>query len=285
MDFLYIDETGKNIFSDTSSKGLYIYGGIILNKDSVYECLNKFKLIYQNHRSQLIVALRKSIDDTPTKSKTIIMSELLRHYEVHSYYMFNKSNPEKNPWIYYANQNKYQMAFEIVEAMIEHIEAILYFKADRSTLNIYYDSIGLFDSDNRQKATIRDRFTEDKMIECIITEFNHWLIKVDRKGAIIPDEFESGMRELFLSKMNKLKFERCWNEPVLVSSKVNAFTQTADLFTYIFMKTISSKPNKNKAFKNMYHRYIEPKAIVFDLEAYLVASNMNSILMDSNLDI
>lgn len=273
MDFLYIDETGKNIFSDTTSKGLYIYGGLVLNKESVNECLNKFKNVYQKHRTALNTELRSVISGTQEKSKATIISELLRNYEVHSYYMFNKVDPQKNPWAYYSIQNKYQMAFELIEAITPHIEKVFYFKADRALLTTYYDSLNMYGSSEKQTASLRDRYTEEKLVECIIYEFHSWLTTVNRKGTIIPDEFESGMREMFLSKLHEQSFDRCWNEPIIVSSNLNAFTQVADLFSYIYMKTISSRPKKFKPFKKMYFQYIEPIAVVFDLNDYLNQSN------------
>lgn len=275
MDFLYIDETGKNIFIDINSKGLFIYGGIIINKTNLNKCLNEFKVIYQKHRKALNEELRNQILESDPSVKGIKIRTLLSNYEVHSYYMFNKGNPEKNPWAYYSIQNKYHMAHEIVASVIPYIEKILYFKADRTTLSPLFDELGIIDSNSRKNATIRDRYTEEKLVECMIEKYHDWLVINDRKGSIIPDEFESAMRELFLDKLHSKPFDLCWNEPIIVRSNLNAFTQIADLFTYIFMKAISSKPKSNKAFKKLYWEYIATKSIVYDLHDYIGQSELD----------
>ena len=273
MDFLYIDETGKNIFVDIDSKGLFIYGGIIINKANVNNCLQDFKVIYQKHRKALNTELRKQILESDPSEKGKKISVLLSNYEVHSYYMFNKGNPDKNPWAYYSIQNKHQMAHEIVSSVAPYIEKILYFKADRATLGPLYDKLGITDSDLRKNASIRDRYTEEKIVECMIEKFHDWLVINHRKGSIIPDEFESAMRELFLVKLHSKPFDLCWNEPVIVRSNLNAFTQISDLFTYIFMKVISSKPKSNRPFKKLYREYIAHRSIIYDLHDYIAQSN------------
>jgi|GEM_PF-1478902 len=273
MDFLYIDETGKNIFTDTGSKGFYIYGGIIINKSEVYSCLEKFKIIYQRHRALLKTILRAEVQPTEERDKLSIIRHLLYNYEVHSYYMFNKSDPQKNPWCYYDNRSKYSMAEEIIDAMIPSIEKVYFFKADRESLTKHYDEINLVGHNDRRTAIMRNSYTEEKMIEYIITEFDNWLQASNKKGTIIPDEFEANIREIFLNKMHELQSDRCWNEPIIVSSHLNAFTQVADLFTYIFMKATTSNPKKNKRFKRIYKNKIEPKTTIFELESFLVKND------------
>lgn len=187
MDFLYMDESGKNIFTDKGNKGYSLYGGIIINQNSVYECLEKFKVVYQKNRDELKKELKKSIVDSPNKTKEDMIRDLLKNYEIHAYYMFNRADPGKNPWCYYDDVLKKQMTHEIVDIALTYIESIFYFKAERESLTNYYDEQKMFVSNDRKAAIKRNNITDEKMIELIVSEFHLWLENNNKKGSIIPD--------------------------------------------------------------------------------------------------
>ena len=269
MNVMYIDESGKNLFSDGNNKGLYVYGGIILNKDKVYECLNRFKFIYQKHRREIHLLLREQIieDDPMTKSEKVRV--LMANYEIHAYYMFNKAEPNKNPWFYYGGREKHLLIKELIDSVMELIDAVYYFQADKETLSLYYDEIKLTGDNDKQTNKLRDKTTEKELLELMIKEFHDWLEKRQRKGLIIPDVLDEKLRESFVSKMYEYKSYRCWDEPILVDSGSNAFTQLADLVTYIYMKINTSHLKSNKSFRKLYKQKIQEKAVICDLTNYL----------------
>lgn len=227
MKVMYIDETSKNIFTEPSHPGNYVFGGVVIKKDDIHSFISKFKYHTVSHERKLRM---KVPNGNPNKSK------MFNSFEFHAKEMLKNHrynpNTEKNVWCYYSKAEKFQAINNIIADVDKYVEKYLFYVVNKENfIECYSGELGKL-SRNRDK----NNFCDSKMIETIITDYNSRLFKTGHKGLIVPDELDSNIREMFLNSYNELKDDltQLWLEPITVFSHKNAFTQYVDIITYLF---------------------------------------------------
>lgn len=279
MDIMYLDESGKGLFTNPVHKGLYLFGGMIVNKAVVYDCLNKFKPIYQEHRKELRKILRKEIAG---EDREQVLKTLMNNFEIHSVKIFNTKEPYTNPWYYYPVEKKFRLLNDLIDVAIDSVEVVYFFRAQKVSIGKYIDEQNYIMPSHFKEKVFYDRKTDEYMIKFIVSTFHDWLDEKGRKGTIVPDELEPHIREGFVEAMKNIGSSLCWDEPIVVNSAMNAFTQLVDIFTYIYFKLentpegetentsgVDGSFNLIKAIRRIYKKKIKDKVIVLDLEEYL----------------
>jgi len=270
LKFMYMDESGKNIITQ-KSQSVFIYGGMILDKDNVYNALSDFKVIYQQNRN----AIKKKLNDKiTTEDKANKIHEMIGHFEFHAVEMFNPLRDKikggkvlkENPWKYCSIEQRFKVIHDILIKITPYIDKIYMFKVDKVSFIQYCSENGL---------TPKDALVDDSMIDFIIDEYSSWLKENGRKGAIVPDRLDSVIRDSFVNKIRTTCPESFWTEPIIVESYSNAFIQIIDIITYCYYMiytNANTKPNF-KAIQNVYNKHIKNIIIEKDLVEFLNKCN------------
>ncbi len=272
MEFMYMDESGKNILTQPN-QNFYLFGGLVLNNDNVYQALNVFKTIYQTARDELKIELNLKIK---TKDKAQRIQKMLDKFELHAARIFNPTKQnvrkgkliEENPWQYYHPAKRFKMVHDIFIGIAPYVTKIIMFKVEKTPFLQYCTQNGLIPS---------NELLDEKMIEFVIGEYEDWLSGTKKKGTIICDRLDSSIRDSFVLKINASNHKQYWSEPVVVESHLNAFTQIIDIITYCYYMIISNATHKDnfKAIKNVYNKHIKGVLEERDLINYLQTPKIN----------
>jgi len=87
MEFMYMDESGKNIMTQ-QTQDLFVFGGLIINKDKVFVALSAYKIIYKRNREAIKKCLNKCII---TQDKPQRIQKMIDKFEFHAVKIFNPS--------------------------------------------------------------------------------------------------------------------------------------------------------------------------------------------------
>ena len=269
MEFLYLDESGKQLYSYWGSKGLYVFGGIVVNRDKVFESLSNFKPIYQNHRW----AVREAVRAAYTGDDRNNIGNIMKKFEFHAAAIFKKAIDRENPWYYYPAQDKFRMIYELIDGVIDSIDHIYIFEAKQDEIDSYRAAKGLVAPTLKSKKKELDAAIDIDMVKLIIDTYYKHLLASERKGSIIPDRLDADIREHFVGHMNTYPSEQCWSEPIVVDSSLNAFTQLVDVITYVYIKYKTLDPlatdefdsNFYRAMKRVYKTKLKDKAQIINL--------------------
>ncbi len=267
MEFLFMDESGKGLISDSGQKVL-IFGGMIMDSGAVYDFLIEYKKVYQAARAYLQKLMRKEFKELPPEEKAKRMYSMLNQFEIHAVEIFNpkKEKKKENPWKYANAQGIFKTVNDILIAMNPFIENIFMFKVDKQDVIDYYQRNGI-------QAT--DTAVVEKMIDYIIIEYHEWLKGKGEKGALILDRLDSGIRDMFVEKIHQFNSGEFWTEPIIVDSCSNAFTQVIDLITYCYYLIYTNAKHKDnfKAIQRSYYKYLDSKIIEKDLVKNFLENN------------
>ncbi|WP_140420199.1 DUF3800 domain-containing protein [Bacillus cereus] len=275
-----MDESGKNLISDPQ-QDIYLFGGMILDSQQVFQAIETFKPIYQRCRNYLKKVTKEALDkavesgeiDEKMLQKT--MDELFATFELHAVQMFNPYHKMKkgrikhyNPWTYSDPTVRFQFLTKMITDMLPFISEISIYKVTKEEINDFF---------TRNNITPSDKFVDKAMIEFIIKEYNHLLEQDGKKGVLIPDKLDSGIREEFVVQINKHNANFLWAEPIVVESYYNAFTQLIDLLTYTFYlveTNANTKPNF-KGIQRLYHKHMKKHVKVKELCADFLEKQQN----------
>jgi hypothetical protein len=269
MHFLYLDESGKDLYTDPQNKGIYIFGGIVVNKNNVHDTLNNFKPIYQKFRRKVKEEVQNQLGEANHNDATKVMF----NFEFHATEIFKTKRDQSNPWSYFDPQNKFRMVYELIDTVIDSVECVYIFEINKNELNDYRNGKGLSEPDKKHEKRQLDKELDKEIIKMVVDTFNQFLIETGTKGSIIPDRLNSDIRENFVSYMKNNPSDLCWSEPILVDSNLNAFTQLVDIITYVYLKYRTLDPTSKKtkvqdfhrAMNRTYKQRIEPKAVIVNL--------------------
>ena len=266
MEFMYMDESGKNILTQ-SNQNLFVFGGLILNKDKVFDALTAYKSIYKRNRDAIKIRLNKGII-TPDKGERI--QKMLEKFEFHAVKIFNPNKQtvrkgrviEENPWLYYPAAERFKLIHDVFINISPYITKVVMYKVEKASFLQYCSIKGL---------TPSDAMLTDKMIEFITDEYHEWLQKANKKGTIIADRLDSTIRDGFVTKINVSKHKHYWTEPITVESHLNAFTQIIDIITYCYYIVYTNATHKDNfnAVKNVYNTHIRKLLEEKDLVDFL----------------
>lgn len=265
--FMYIDESGKNMITQ-SSINTYFIGGLNVESERVFEALNKFKVKYQQAREKLKKQYRKN---TPEAEKSKRISDTFFNFELHAVEMFNPTRDKKrkklyreNPWKYSNKQEIIQFVNEILLEIKPFIKNVYIFKVDKPEILQYCRENGIQPKDN---------LLDDYMVEFVVNSFNDILISTNKKGTILPDNLESRIRDQFVIEIGKVGSKNLWAEPVVIDSASNAFTQIIDIITYCYYLIYTGKCEDDekglKPVKTAYTKHIEGLIVEKNLIEYL----------------
>ena len=266
MILMYMDESGKNIITQ-SGQDIFIFGGLIIKQDDVFNALTKFKTIYQKYRKDLRSHLNKNITG-PDKGERI--HKMLTNFEFHAVQLFNPQKNitrngkmiKENPWQYYPDAKRFQLVNDLFYQMKPYIDQLIMFKVEKPNFISYCKNNSLVPS---------DKLVDDLMVDFITAEYDQWLKNRGLKGVIVPDRLDSKIRDNFVQKIQEYASPNLWTEPVCVESYFNAFTQIIDLITYcyyIMYTNAKTKPNYN-AIEKVYNKTIKCLLLEKDLIQYL----------------
>lgn len=262
-----MDESGKNLMSDPKHN-IFIYGGLIIDKENVENSLYKFKEVYQEARAYLQGEMRNKFEGEGS-DKSNAMRQVFNSFEFHAVEIFNNRHRIKrskivayNPWVYADVSQKFNYVRDLLEAISPYITKVFIYKVEKNLLKNFQKENGI---------TIDDDYVDREMIKYIIKEYDKWLIKENTKGALLPDMLDSDIREKFVEEINLYKSNHIWPEPIIIDSSTNAFTQIIDIITYCYYMISQDLQHKDnfKAIQRLYHQKMEKHIEVKDLGLYL----------------
>lgn len=264
--FMYIDESGKNMITQTNID-TYFIGGLNIESEQVFEALNTFKDKYQKVREKLKKQYRQNTNESERAKR---IKDTFYNFELHAVEMFNPTRDKKrkklyreNPWKYSNMQEIIQFSNELLSAIKPYIKNVYIYKTDKPEILKYC-------SENGIKAT--DTLLDDYMVNFVVNSFNDILISTDKKGTILPDNLDSRIRDQFVSEIGNTSSRNLWSEPVVIDSASNAFTQIIDIITYCYYLVYTGKCDTKeelKPVKTAYKKHIKSFIIEKDLIEYL----------------
>lgn len=268
LKFMYMDESGKDLISQ-SDINVFIFGGMVLDKDNVFQVLTDFKEVYQKYRLKLKAHLNQNISG-PDKGKRI--QRMLGSFELHASEIFNPTKDKRrgtkiykeNPWKYFPRADVFMLVDELLNAVKPYIESIFMYKVEKQD---YLDYCTI------NQKEVSDGNIYDLTIDYILKDYHQWLSSQNKKGALIPDNLDSTIRDRFVKIMNEHSINDFWSEPIVVESHSNAFTQLVDIITYCYYVVYHKNKKKEHydAIKRAYNKHI--KELVKEKD---VIENLNS---------
>lgn len=255
MEFMFMDESGKNILTQLN-QDIYIFGGLIINKENVFLALDAFKTIYQEHRNALKQELKNKIS-TPDKGMRI--QEMLFNFELHASNIFNPNKMQmrngklirENPWRFYPASKRFKMIHDLFISITPYITKINMFRAEKTSYIEYCKQNNIIPNNDS---------LDEKMIKFIINEYNDWLCMNNKKGTLITDRLDSNIRDKFVHEIHISNHQQYWSEPITVDSQFNAFTQIIDIITYCYYITSIKATHKDNynAIEKVFNLFIKP---------------------------
>jgi len=272
LKFMYMDESGKG-FMNSSHQNFFIFGGLILDKDKVYDALSDYKQIFQKHRKELQTRVNQGIPFVKgSEEKSNRIHNMFSKFELHAADIFNPGLDDKrgniivkeNPWKYYPDSNRLELVNEVFKTIGPYIDKIYMFKIERQ------DFIDFCNKVINIKPT--DQAAYRFLIPFVLEEFDLWLTSNNKTGAFIPDKLDASIREKFVIALRDHSSDNLWAEPITVESYTNAFTQIIDLITYSFYIVHSNAQHKanfnaiRKAYNKHISKFVEIKDLVPNLK-------------------
>jgi hypothetical protein len=274
MILMYMDESGKNIITQPDQQ-IFIFGGLIIKQDHVFDALLKFKTIYQKYRTDLRFYLNQNISGTDKGDR---IQKMLTNFEFHAVQLFNpKKNItrkgkviKENPWQYYPDTKRFTLVNDLFYQMLPYIDQLIMFKVEKPSFISYCKKSGLVP---------KDELVDSLMVDFIIAEYNKWLKDKGLKGVIVPDRLDSKIRDKFVQKIKSYASPTLWTEPVCVESYFNAFTQIIDLITYCYYIVYTQAKTKSNynAVEKVYNRTIKNLILEKDLIQYLEEKSFSKV--------
>ena len=232
-----------------------MFGGLIINKEAVFEALAAYKRIYQKNRKAVKNRLNINIKG---EDKGPRIQKMLDKFEFHAVQIFNpyKENRrngkllQENPWKYYPAAERFKLVHDVFISIAPYITKVVMFKAEKQSFLNYCETKGL---------TATDKMLTENMIHFIISEYQEWLHEEGQHGTIITDRLDPAIRDEFVAKIHASKYKNFWTEPVTVESHLNAFTQIIDIITYCYYMVFTNATGKEnfKGIKNVYDKHIK----------------------------
>lgn len=262
MKFMYMDESGKNLITQPK-QNVFIFGGLVIDDEHIYQALKEYKLIYQQARERLKEIVKKELKKQGVKEDDICkrMDKMFGKFEFHAVNMINRKDKvrkgkviEENPWKYMSVAEIFEIINKIFIKLAPYINSIYMFKIDKKPYKDYLIKKGV-------KPT--DCLCHQDMIEFIIEEYERFLKSNATEGALIPDRLDSDIRDKFVFNLHSKKSSTLWSEPITVESNTNAFTQLIDLITYFYYKIYIKDTNmyNYNAIRRAYLKHIKDKVI------------------------
>ncbi len=274
-----MDESGKNIIKQTNQY-VFIFGGIVIEKDNVYKALDDFKKIYQEAKFVLRKNLRKKITSADRAER---IKKIIEKFELHAVEMFNpKDNLTKkgvirreNPWQYYPETEIYRVIHNILIKLSPYISNVQMYKVDKSKIMTYFKENGISPD---------DQLVYEYMIKFVIREYDQYLHRRQKKGALVLDNLDSSFREKFVEYLSENRSQLLWTEPVIVDSISNAFMQLTDiiLFCYRIMYLESTHQKRYRTIEKVYNKFI--KSLVIEKDLMVMLSQPNKPLRKNRLN-
>lgn len=262
-----MDESGKGMLNQ-KNQDVFIFGGMVIDKDHVYDAINDFKKIYQKNRNLLKKYLNQQIN---TADKAQRIHHMINKFEFHAAEIFNPDMDQvrknkiikENPWKYYPVTARFKLINEILSTMKKYMSRIYMFKVNKLDFLSHCTNHGLNPCDT---------LLNEKMADFILMEFDNWLKEESKRGAIIPDRLDSEIRDIFVEKIKQYSPDHLWTEPIIVESYSNAFTQIIDIITYCYYMVYKNTTHKTnfKSVQKAYNIHIDKLVVEKDLYKNLI---------------